>query len=291
MREILKGIIDMHVHAGPSVAVRDFDAIEMLQEAVQAGYRGFLIKDHYFPTMMSATLVEKHFGDNNIKVFGGLALNNSVGAFNLKAIDIAYEMGAKVIFMPTVSAKNHIEFHKESAFGGSGKATLAETPITLIDGDGRLYPEITEALKFIAAKPELILATGHGNPREIDAVINQAVSLGIKKIWVNHPYYIIGAGIEDMRKWAKMGAYIELNATLLAPGSDWYVLPIDKVMEILGNVPIEQLILVSDQGVKGNGSAVERLYELIMHLMNEGKVTERQINMMAKETPAKLLGI
>src|SRR5690554_1931210 len=111
MREILKGVIDMHVHAGPSVAIRDVDAAEMLFEAVEAGYSGFVIKDHYFPTMMSAKLVEKHLGKNRIKVFGSIALNNSVGTFNLKAIDTAYQMGAKIVFLPTVSSKNHIDFH------------------------------------------------------------------------------------------------------------------------------------------------------------------------------------
>ena len=44
-REILKGIIDLHVHAGPSVANRAVDAADMLKEAIVAGYRGFLVKD------------------------------------------------------------------------------------------------------------------------------------------------------------------------------------------------------------------------------------------------------
>lgn len=291
MREILKGVIDMHVHAGPSVAIREVDAAEMLFEALQVGYKGFVIKDHYFPTIMSAKLVEKHFGNNNIKVFGSLTLNNSIGAFNLKAVDTAYEMGAKIIFFPTVSTKNHIDFHKGTFFGGSGKSSIDEKPISLIDENGNLYPEITEVLKYIATKPELILSTGHGNSRETYAVIEKALSLNIKKIWINHPYYIIGASMEDIRNWAKLGAYIELNASLLVPSSDWYMLPINKVLKILEYVSLDQLIIASDLGVHGNGSPVEGLYKLIVLLMNEAKVTESQINMMAKETPAKLLGI
>lgn len=51
-REILKGFVDMHVHAGPSIAVRKVDAAEMLFQAEEAGYKAFLVKDHYFPTMM-----------------------------------------------------------------------------------------------------------------------------------------------------------------------------------------------------------------------------------------------
>ena len=87
--ELLNGIIDLHIHAGPSVAKRSVDAIEMMQEAVDAGYRAAVIKDHYFPTMMSATMSQQHFGQDKTKMFGGIVLNNSVGILNLNAVDEA----------------------------------------------------------------------------------------------------------------------------------------------------------------------------------------------------------
>ena len=37
-RDILKGILDIHVHAGPSVANREVDAADMLKQAATAGY-------------------------------------------------------------------------------------------------------------------------------------------------------------------------------------------------------------------------------------------------------------
>lgn len=43
MENLLNGIIDLHIHAGPSVAKRSVDAIEMMREAVDAGYRAALI--------------------------------------------------------------------------------------------------------------------------------------------------------------------------------------------------------------------------------------------------------
>ena len=95
MREgFLNGVIDLHLHAGPSVANRYVDGAEMMYLAKRAGYRAFVIKDHYFPTMMSAKIVENHLNNTtNIRVFGGIALNNSVGLFNLNALDAAYGMG------------------------------------------------------------------------------------------------------------------------------------------------------------------------------------------------------
>lgn len=286
MREILQGAIDLHVHAGPSVARREVDAAEMLKEAVECGYRAFVVKDHYFPTVMSAQIAEKHLGNDRIKVFGGIALNNSVGGINVKAVDAAYAMGAKFVYMPTVSSNHHIEEHK-GHFAGAGAALTAEKPIVYVDKNGNLQQEVKDLLAYVA-KTELILATGHGSAREIDVLIPEAIRAGVKKVFVNHPFYLIGASVEQIAKWAKLGAYIELNACVFPP-SKFGSVSWDIISRILENVAIEQLVIDSDYGQKGNGSPVEGLYTFVKILMKDLKVTEGQINRMLKETPAKLL--
>lgn len=291
MREILQGAIDLHVHAGPSVAVREVDAGDMLKASVEAGYRAFVIKDHYFPTMMSATLVEKHLGNGTTKVFGGIALNNSVGGINVKAVDAAYGMGAKFVYMPTVSAYQHIEDHKGHHFPGSGASSVEEKPIVYVDRQGNLCQEAQEVVQYVAQRSDLILATGHGTASEIDVLVTEAVKAGVKKIFVNHPFFLIGASIEQTAKWAKMGAYIEINAGVfpvfqLTNPVSWNV-----ISSILENVAVEQLVIDSDLGQKGNGSPVDGLYKFIAVLMKDLHVTEQQINKMLKETPAYLLGI
>lgn len=292
MKEILKGVIDLHVHAGPSVANREVDAADMLKEAVLAGYAGFVVKDHYFPTVMSARLIEKHLGEGKIKVFGGIALNNSVGGINLKAVDAAYNMGAKIVYMPTVSAWMHIEDHKGHAFPGSGASSVEEVPMIYTNEKGELKEEVHDLIAYLAAHPDLILSTGHGTYQEIDALIEGTVKGGVKKIIVNHPFFLIKAPMELIAKWAKLGAYIELNAGVFPVAKILKTpVPMQVAAEVLANVPIEQIVVDSDLGQKGNGSPVEGLYEYIKLLMKELKVTEQQINLMTKETPAKLLGI
>lgn len=289
MREILKGAIDLHVHAGPSVANREVDAGEMLKEAVQYGYRAFVVKDHYFPTMMSAQLVERHLGNDQIKVFGGIALNNSVGGINVKAVDAAYAMGAKFVWMPTVSSNHHIEEHK-GHFPGSGTMAVMENPMVYLDAKGQLLPEVDEVINYVAKRPDLVLATGHGSVPEIDALINKAAASGVDKIMVNHPFYLIGASIENIAAWARLGAYIELNACVFPP-SKFGVVPFETAMKVLENVPIEQILLDSDFGQKGNGSPIGGLCTFIEILMKDCKVSEQQINTMLKDNPAKLLGL
>ena len=59
----MKNVVDIHVHAGPSVAKRRVDAGDMLLAALSVGYRGFVSKDHCFPTTMGSDLVTKFVGN------------------------------------------------------------------------------------------------------------------------------------------------------------------------------------------------------------------------------------
>jgi hypothetical protein len=292
MREsFLRGLIDLHVHAGPSVANRYVDGVEMLYLAKRAGYRAFVIKDHYFPTMMSATIAEKHFNNTTgIRVFGGIALNNSVGVFNLNAVDAAYGMGAKFVWMPTVSSKHHIDEHK-GHFPGSGSMSVPEKPVYYLDDKGQLLPDVVKILEYIAAHPSLILSTGHGSVREIDTLLHKAAELKVQKIIVNHPHFLIGATIEEIGRWAKLGANIELNAGVFETVGVNAHVPISVISDILGVVPIEQLIVDSDFGQMMNGDPVERHARFIDVLIDEIGLSEAQVAVMAKDNPAKLLEI
>ena len=133
-------LIDLHVHCGPSVMPRALDGYEMLIEAKKENYRAFVIKDHYFPTMMSAKMLEDHFSTNECRVFGGIALNNSIGGINVKAVDAACAMGAKFVWMPTVSSLRHIEMHQNHglAFPSSKGMVLDEKPIKYLDEKGEI---------------------------------------------------------------------------------------------------------------------------------------------------------
>lgn len=291
MKELLNGIIDLHIHAGPSVAKRSVDAIEMMQEAVDAGYRAAVIKDHYFPTMMSATMAQQHFGQEKTRMFGGIVLNNSVGLFNLNAVDAACAMGAKFVCMPTVSSKCHIDGHK-GAFLGSGNTSAAENPVCYLNENGELDANLIQVLEYLAEKPEVILYTGHGTAPEVDALIRKATELGIQRILVNHPHFLVHATYEQMASWAKLGAFIELNAgvvkdiaTLSEP------VDISVVGKMIEAVPADRLVVDSDFGQKVNGSPVDGLYRFICALMKDLHVTQEQITAMTKTNPAWLLGL
>lgn len=287
--ELLKGVLDIHVHAGPSVANRELDAADMLKEAEAAGYRGFLVKDHYFPSMMGCQMVQKHLGNGTVEIFGSMCLNNAMGLFNLNAVDAAYGMGVKMIYFPTVSSKNHIDAHK-GGFAGAGKMSVPETPVVYVDEKGELLPEAVRVLEYMAEK-DIALGTGHGSAREIDALVRTAAKVGVKKILVNHPHFHIGATYQQMRDWAALGAYIELNVCVFSEGSKLGPLPTSVLEEMLREIPRDRMVLDSDMGQRGNGSPVEGMYRFMLLMMDRFGVTKEEIDVMAKKNPAILMGL
>lgn len=291
--QILYGAVDMHCHVGPSVAKRIEDAAEMLMHAKEAGYKAFVVKDHYFPTVMGAQMIEKHLGEGITNVYGCICLNNSVGGINIHAVDAACSMGAKIVFMPTVSALNHINHHKNASFAGAGNMKVAEKPIYYLDHNGELKPEVVEVLAYLAEHhPETVLGTGHGSVPEINKLIDRAVSFGLKKILVNHPFFHIGASIEDIVHWAEQGAYFEVNAVVfneVFPAAQH--IPISIAKEVIEKVGINHVVLDSDLGQAKNPEPVLGMSMFLKALIDLCGIKESDIDTMLKVNPSKLLGI
>jgi hypothetical protein len=296
MREILQGCIDMHCHNGPSNVKRLFDTGAFAIEADKAGFKAFITKDHYFPSMMSAmqanSLLE---GQVKTKAYGSLILNNSIGGICLKAVDAACALDVKYLSLPTISAANHIRYYAGRAFAGSKGMILDEKPIETIDSKGNLTSEVEALLQFLSKleKPP-VLATGHGSREEQDAAVRRGRELGLPLL-VNHPYYGFDVHLEDLVDWASLGAYIELTAVSFIPGGSS---PADFcgnhtfLEKLFERIPIEQFVLDSDMGQPKFGiSPVEGIYRFIQILMEEYGFTEDQIDTVCKKTPAKLMYI
>lgn len=293
-RDFLNGVVDIHIHAGPSVANRKVDAYEMLHQAEDAGYAGYLVKDHYVPSTHGCLMVERHFSAS-CRVFSSIAMNNSVGGFNINALDCAYNMGAKIAYMPTVSSKMHIDSHKGKKFHGSGGMTAPEEPIYYLDGDGKVIPQVKEVLDYMAAHPDFVLATGHGTPAEIDALIEEAFTRGVKHILVNHPHFSVNASEEEVLRWARAGANIEITAMehgMVLEDRDDLFNSIDLVRRVLDSgVPAERIVISSDFGQAVSPYPVEGMYKYLNLLYDVVGIDEDTLAVMVKKNPARLMGM
>lgn len=292
-RDFLKGYLDLHVHAGPSNIPRELDAAEMALAADEAGYKAIVIKDHQYCTAPLAHVLEKHLPlKSGLRIFGGMAVNNSIGGLNAKAVEVAIALGAKIIWMPTVSSLNHIEKHKGHGFKfpEGKKLNIPENPIVTIDENGKLLPEADAIIQVIAQHPDVILATGHGTREEVNAYIVRAHELGIKRILVNHPTYMIGSTLEDMKYWASLGAFMELSGCVSVPSSNYYCLDVNGIVESIRAIGVEHTTIGSDYGQAKNGSPLDGAAEFFELLLQNG-ITEQELVQMTQINPNYLLGL
>ncbi|HHV79539.1 MAG TPA: hypothetical protein GXX40_08030 [Firmicutes bacterium] len=289
---VVDGALDLHQHLGPSVLPRDLDVAEATIEAQEAGLKAITAKDHHVPTMALADLVQKHFVKKpGFKVFSGIALNNHIGGLNLEALETAINMGARFVWMPTVSTENHHIKHTKGGlkFPTAKKVSAVQHEyIPLVKEDGSPTDDVLRVLEFVAQYQQVVLSTGHGNAQEVDAIVKAAAGLGVKHIIVNHPAYMIGATIEQMKAWAKLGAYLEIGAATSDPASKFCAVDMSTTLRIIREVGVDHIIMNSDCGQLGNIRPVAAIKHFSRLLLDNG-VTVRELETMLKTNPRTVM--
>lgn len=188
----LTNVIDMHVHTAPDICQRTYNDLELTAAAVHAGARFIVIKGHLCSTVTRAALCNTHnrklFGNNSFVMYGGLALNYEAGGLNPKAVQTALEMGAKIIWLPTVDAENDYQKHGKS--GG----------IRMTDDHGVPARELRRIF-LLVREYDTVLATGHISPDKIRCVIDSARNIGVRKIVIIHPeYWVVNMSLETQKE-------------------------------------------------------------------------------------------
>ena len=290
--ELLKGAIDVHLHAGPSVFPRLMDAVEAAETARAAGMRGIVIKHHHTPTVDRAYLV--HRAVPEVEVYGGVTLNYAAGGLNPFAVDAALRLGAKVIWMPSVDALNHTRHFGELGKYGSrldyNKPQIYEVMegITVFDDEGGLDPRVGQILDLVA-DADAAIATSHLDFEESKALIEEARRRGVKKLVATHVRFVTASMSVEEQKWmAERGVFLELCYSSLSPA--WRCTSIDEVVEAVREVGSEHYVLASDLGQVHNPSPPEGLRIYIMMLLERGFEPD-EIRVMVKDNPEKLLGL
>ena len=291
-KSLLKGAVDLHCHSGPSVMPRYFDHYEAMQEASEVGVRALLIKDHYYSATPATVMLNKHFSHLKVTLLSGVPLNNQSGGLNLYAVEHGIAMGAKLVWMPTFSSKNHIDHHKNGAtpnFPSSKKPMLAPTPVDVVDQQGKLLPEVLPILDLIA-EHDVVLSSGHLHINEIWPLFEEAKRRGVKRMICNHPTYIVDATLEDITKLADMGVYIEHSMCMFAENSKFRMFDPENLKSIIDAAGVDRTILGSDLGQAGNPRLVDGFLSVIEICLDLG-YAEHDVRKMVSSNAASLVGI
>jgi hypothetical protein len=268
----LDGVIDLHVHFGPDVRPRKTNLVDLARAADDAGMRALLVKNHHTSTVLAAAAVSDQ--GSGIRVFGGLALNEWVGGLNPGAVEAALQMGAREIWLPTLSAENE-RAHKGRP--GAGIAVLRE--------DAKLKPEVREILRLVAGR-HAILGTGHLSPCEISALVKAAREEGVKRILVTHPEIrFIQLPVSTQRDLAGPDLFFERCFARGIFARDW-----DGLARDIREVGVESTVLATDLGQPDTPHPVEGMRRMLAEYAKRG-FSRGELRTMSSQTPARLLGL
>lgn len=317
--ELLKGAIDIHVHAGPHIfsSPRRVDPFLAAIQARDAGMQSIVYMDVFEMSNGTAWLVNRAIPD--FKVYGGLILNTVYGGMNPRAVKTAihYGDGAKYV-----------------SFGAHSTYYQAAKEGRVVDGEfkplSELYPEfkkeldmcikipvdeeprkdLDEILRLIADNSHIYMVTGHTSVDEGIRLVELANEYGIEKTIVSSAV-VKESTMDQLQYMAKKGAFIEYTLaaythTTTIPKTHYYVereyASIDEGMsgEVSGGVKhvaeqitelgSENCIICTDFGVYTLPTPVEGLREFIACLLDLG-ISPEGITEMVKSNPEQLLGI
>ena len=278
----LNGVIDMHVHAAPDICQRTYNDLELTAAAVRAGARAIVIKGHHCSTVARTALCNAYnraaFDSNAFVMYGGLALNYEAGGLNPKAVQTALEMGAKVIWLPTVDAENDCRKHGRA--GG----------IRMTDGRGVPLPELRRIFMLIKDY-DAVLATGHVSPEEIRCVVDSARNIGVQKIVITHPeYWVVDMSLE-LQKELISDYNVVLERCFMQPlKSGQWVSNAERNLEAIRKLGAESTILSTDCGNPAMPPWEESMRQYLQFIADHN-VSPEELRSMTKTTPTQLLGL
>lgn len=295
----MKGAFDLHLHAGPEVIPRKYDALEAGEALLQESMGGAVLKSHYFSTVPFVKMAHERGYDN---VWGSVTLNHYLGGLNPFALRASLGMQhngcqlLKMVWMPTVHAAAHLAIRKKDGelydvppewTGGFITGTPVEQVPPICLTDSAVQENLREILRIIADNG-LILATGHISKEEVFHLVPLARSLGVEKIILTHPAYETTAlTVEDILSLTALGGVYAEESYALMPIDN--LTPADVASYIRG-VGAEYTIMTTDLGQKARMSSGEGMALFASLMVAEG-ISPADIRTMMVDNPRKLLDL
>jgi hypothetical protein len=230
------------------------------------------------------------------RAIGAIVLNQAMGGINALAVEIAAREGARTVWMPTVHSINEMEEVHSFAPGAPmpvwmkfevslREAGVQPEPVAVLDASGQLLPAVHRVLE-VAARHQLVLATGHLARDEIFAVVDGALAAGIRDVVVTHPEFPSqNLSLEDQAELARRGALLERCFTTPYTGKvSW-----EHVYAGVRATGVENNVLSTDLGQVFNPPVEDGLALFADRFLNAG-FSEEEVQMMTVTNTRRLAG-
>jgi hypothetical protein len=297
----LVGAIDVHLHLDPDApgaggVIRAIDVFDAAKIAMERGMRGFVFKTHQDTSSASgAYLVRKHVAPT-FEIFGRMAQNYSTGGINVATLEHFSQVKGgwgRIFEMPTRDS-----ITATRAPGSMDRATLAKTrpwmlmmpegtpAFIAVSKNGTLLPEVKFLIAQLAkirtadSNGRMVLATGHATPEEHLLLAQEGRRQGLN-VLLTHP-----GDIPQLPEAARIGAFIELTAATV------YKTPAQGAAgaALVKKIGAEHVIVSSDCGQTTNVYPTDCMV-LTARALRANGISERELDLMYKINPAKLLGL
>ena len=285
MSEIsMKGVIDMHVHSNPDIRKRAYDDIELMEAGIRVGARAIVIKTHQGTTQDRAYLCNRynkivHGDTNNFTMIGSITLNKQVGGINPNAVDSALQLGAKVVWLPTQSAKNHLAKNKKNI-----------VDCVEVVRDGKIVEELHSVFQLIKDH-NAVLGTAHISPEESFIVVEEARKAGLKNIVVTHPeWWVVDMSLEDQVRMVKDYDVILEHCFAQNMGGGKYMSNMELNLEAIKACGYKNVMVDTDGGQTENPHWEIALQQYMQYLVDHG-LKEEEVYYMTRTIPMNLLGL
>lgn len=286
VRNLLEGSIDVHIHSGPDIFPRIMNDIDLARAAKEEGMRAILIKNHLVITADRAEIATQQA---DFPVFGGIALNLTVGGLNLEAVEVALKMGAKEVWMPTIHASHYIA--QKDHVPALAQAVRADVKgLYLLNPDGSLKEELYPIFKKIA-EYDVALGTGHITPRESKLVVKEAAKAGVKKIIVTHPLAtFVNFTMDDMKEILDSGAMFLEHTFNDVTRQVAFPITQKNIADTIRAIGAKYTIMSTDTGQWLNPIPPQSMGIYIKDMLDLG-ISDEDVRAMVSTNPARMLGL
>ena len=297
----LVGAIDVHLHLDPDApgaggVVRAIDIFEAARIGMARGMRGFVFKTHQDTSSASGAYMVRTHISPTFEVFGRMASNHSTGGINVATLEHYTQIRGgwgRIYEMPTrdsvtaTMAPNSMS-RENLARARPWMLMMPEgTPSHIaVSRNGELLPSVKHLIAELAkirtvdSNGRMVLATGHATPEEHLLLTREARRHGLN-VLLTHP-----GDIPQLPEVATLGAFIEITASNIYKTRAQSA----QAAALIKKIGAEHMIVSTDCGQTTNVYPSDCLVLAARGLRANG-VTQRELDLMYKFNPAKLLGL
>ncbi|GAA0217108.1 DUF6282 family protein [Halobaculum roseum] len=283
VERLVSGAVDTHMHTAPGAFPRHDTDFSAARSAEDHGMRAIVTKNHHFETASRAQIVREELG---FEMLGGITLNEWVGGLNHHAVDGAANFDADIVWMPTITAANHLENAAVQMFETEEEE---KGGISVLNDSGELTDETLTVLDRIAAH-EMVIGLSHLSPTESIELVEEAVDRGVEEFLVQHPHAnFLNYTHDQMRTITDLGATLEFHyiCTTEMMGNAATVQDYVDAVDIVGP---ENAVMATDGGATANPPAIEQFKSFVAAMLDAG-VSEASIETMIVDNPRRIFDL